>query len=382
LSDYRLELHSGKTGLNYLFDDWLALAKNLTHSKPSHFPYLYAAFINRPDAHDKHITFVAIYRDSQLAAIFPVGCKQFRRFNLVELSIPVAEELDIFPDVILGVAEDSAAVFKFFLKAMRAQKDMKWDVLVVRNTLSNSHISNCIQSSKHILSKHEFSGHCNYIKTEQFRDQQTFLSKNFRSNLRKARNLLDKAGKAEFECVSDFSSVIQAFKIFVDLEASGWKGETRHDKQHYYAGSAMKLNKSKLSFHRDLVSAFASHGCVEIYNLLLNGEVIGTNLGIVINNTCYLLKIAYNETYAKLSPGTLLLEWIIQHHIQGAKVSTINLVSDYQWHKVWKPSQLNYASYQCFNSTWKGTAYGISKYLQSVLRRLKNPTEKSSPGCQ
>jgi len=367
--DYRLEIHPGRQGLSYLFNDWLAMAENLSDPMPSHFPYWYTAFINRPDTVDTQIFFITIYRDLKLAAIFPVGCSDFRRFRLVELSIPITDALNIFPDVIVGNDENPALVFRFFLKAMKTQQDIKWDVLVVRNTLTDSHISNCIRGSKRILSMHKNTGRCNYIQIDQFRDQQYFLSKNSRANLRKARNRLDNAGTSAFECVSDSQSVRKAFKTFMKIEATGWKGKTSHDKQRYGEGGAVLLNESKLIFYQELVGTLARHGYVGIYNLILNGETIGSQIGIVLGSTCYLLKIAYNETYEKLSPGNLLLEQVIQHHAQGTRISTVNLVSDYTWHNMWKPSHLDYVTYHCFNSSWKGAVYGITMHLHSLLHR-------------
>ena len=375
-ADYRLEIHSGKSGLELLTSDWRTLIESLADPGPSHFPSWYAAFLARPDATDTAVFFISIYRGRKLVAVFPVGRKRTRRFNLVELTLPVSEDLNIFPDAVVGRDEDHASIFRFFLKAMKSHPELKWDVLVVHNTLQESHISKCLSGIQRLLTMHTRTGQCNYIRVDQFTDNQVVLSKNFRANLRKAKKLMENAGTVEFDCVSDQPSVVDAFSAFVDLEASGWKGKSQHSKQQYYPGNALALNKSKLSFHQDIVRALAKDGYVEAYKLLLNGKIIGLDIAFVLNNTCYLLKVAYDETYAKFSPGNLLLKMIIEHHAQDTNVSTINLISEYNWHSAWKPSKLEYVTYHCFNSTLRGITYFIGKYIQAALSRLKSPTEK------
>ncbi len=375
-SDYRLEIHSGKKGLEVLLSDWLIMVERLAQSTPSHFPYWYAAFLARPDANNIEVYFISIYRGSQLAAVFPVGRKRARRFNLVELTMPISEDLGIFPDAVVAHEEDHTRVFAFFLKAMKSHPALKWDVLVVRDTLYESHISKCLRGAHRYLTSSKQTGKCNYIRIDPFRDKHLVLSKNFRANLRKAKNLMHKNGQVEFECISDLPSVEEALSAFIGLEASGWKGKSQHDKQQYYAGSALALNESKLVFHQNLVRALAISGYVDVYKLLLNGKVVSLNIAVVLNKACYLLKITYDETYAKLSPGNVLLEKIIQHHALHTNVSHINLVSDYNWHKAWKPSSLDYVTYHCFNSTLKGATYRLGKQFQALLSRSKSPTEK------
>jgi CelD/BcsL family acetyltransferase involved in cellulose biosynthesis len=376
VSDYRLEIHSGKKGLEYLFSDWLAMAECLEHPGPSHFPSWYTAFLARPDAADTAVFFITIYRGSRLVAVFPVGIKRTRRFNLVELTVPVNEMLDVLPDAVVGRDEDHSGIFRFFLKAMKFHPEIKWDVLVVSGTLQDSHISKCLRGVQRQLTMHTQTGYCNYIRVDQFKDKQAVPSRNLRANLRKAKNQIEKTGSLEFDCVSDLPAVMEAVSAFVDLEASGWKGMSQHNKQQYYAGSALALNESKLSFHQDIARAFAKDGYVEAYKLLLDGKIISLDIAVILGSTCYLLKIVYDESYAKFSPGNLLLKMIIEHHVQDANVSTINLISEYSWHSAWKPSKLEYVTYQCFNSTLSGVTYFIGKHIQAALSRLKSPTEK------
>ncbi len=50
------------------------------------------------------------------------------------------------------------------------------------------------------------------------------LSKNFRGNLRKARNKLAKLEGVEFVSARGPEELASALEVFLDVEASGWKG--------------------------------------------------------------------------------------------------------------------------------------------------------------
>jgi hypothetical protein len=370
--DYRIEVHSGAQGLNDLFDDWVDLVSRLDYATPSHLPDWYRAFLRRPDVEGTRVEFIAIYDGAALAAVFPVGIKRFRRFDLVELSIPINIEANSTPDIVVGPTEDHAEVFRFFLRNSRAVGGLTWDVLVVGKTLADSNIAKCIESARRFTTTRRQVGYCCYFDFQGLSASGLRLSKRVRSRLRNATNRLEAAGTSQFEIVTETDSVMSVYSVFADLEMSGWKAHGRHGKDDYNAGSAVLLNPSKHGFYRDLVQSFSERGCVEMFVLKLNGQPIAIMISAVLYGRCYLMRTAYDAAHAHLSPGTLLFQFALQRHAQDPDTSSIVLFSDFKWLDAWKPLRQEYVSYVCFSGTVAGTIYGFAMRLRAYVVRAFN----------
>jgi hypothetical protein len=77
----------------------------------------------------------------------------------------------------------------------------------------------------------------------------------------------------------------------------------------------------------------------------LNGACIAAQFCVTIGGAWYLLKIGYDEQYAKYSPGSLLLEDVLIRLCADREVNVANLASDASWHLNWNPRSLEMANY-------------------------------------
>lgn len=113
---------------------------------------------------------------------------------------------------------------------------------------------------------------------------------------------LGKAGAVSFSRRRG-NAAREAFETFLALEAAGWKGE---------AGTAIAcLPQDSAYFHR-LVEALAAQDAVLVDALLVDGKPIAMGLLIESAGTRNFLKIAYDETQARLSPGRALTIAMLQ----------------------------------------------------------------------
>lgn len=95
----------------------------------------------------------------------------------------------------------------------------------------------------------------------------------------------------------------EAFGTFLALEAAGWKGA---------AGTAIAcLPRDAAYFHR-LVELLAAQDAVLVDTLLLDGQPIAMGLLVESAGTRNFLKIAYDETQGRLSPGRALTIGMLQ----------------------------------------------------------------------
>ena len=126
--------------------------------------------------------------------------------------------------------------------------------------------------------------------------EHTFSAHRRRELRRSGRRLAD-LGALLFTATSDASAVTAALDDFFALEAGGWKGQ---------AGTAAAHHDDAQSFIKNALAALAEEGKVAINRLLLDGRAIAATITLRSGDGAWYWKTAYDETFARHAPGTLL----------------------------------------------------------------------------
>lgn len=100
----------------------------------------------------------------------------------------------------------------------------------------------------------------------------------------------------------------EALPQFLALEASGWKGA---------AGTAIARLPQASAYFDSLAAQFAAAGALQIDMLLLDGRPLAMGLLVESAGTRHFLKIAYDETQARHSPGRALTIAMLQADFAG-----------------------------------------------------------------
>jgi hypothetical protein len=138
------------------------------------------------------------------------------------------------------------------------------------------------------------------------------LSRKRRKELKRLENRLAELGRLEYDVLSDSTQAPRWIEEFLRLEASGWKGR---------AGTAFVNQKRDKSFFREMALGGAQRGQLSMLALRLNGHPLAMKLNLHSSGGAeapgaFSYKIAFDEDYARFSPGVLLeLENIRQMHI-------------------------------------------------------------------
>jgi hypothetical protein len=205
-----------------------------------------------------------------------------------------------------------------------------WDLLVLQNVPQDSCVLRLLDGAeaRHMVA---IARRYDYIRAQG--DYET-LAQNFasktRENFRRARRRLAQAGAVEYVSASSGDALATAFAAFLEVEASGWKGEAG-------TATAIKLDPRLLEFYQGILRAFAPGGGCEINLLKLDGKAIAAQFCLVVDDTVYALKIGYDEAYAKFSPGKILLDEMLRHTLAARR--RVNLTSSAAWHADWRPSE-------------------------------------------
>jgi CelD/BcsL family acetyltransferase involved in cellulose biosynthesis len=122
------------------------------------------------------------------------------------------------------------------------------------------------------------------------------LSPHLRKDLRrKQRRIAEQPGYAEVARGpgGDFEAEIERF---IALEASGWKGA---------AGGAFAGSEQSLRFGRAVLGEAARRGRLHMVGLDCGGKPVARRFSLLAGEGAFAFKTAYDESYARYSPGVL-----------------------------------------------------------------------------
>ncbi len=136
-----------------------------------------------------------------------------------------------------------------------------------------------------------------------------------RKKLRQDWNRLAALGAVEVVNDRTPAGVEAAFETFLALEKASWKGKE---------GTALLSDPRDAAFVRRLLQDLAARGDASVALLRVNGEAIAAQVLMYCGGTAYTWKTAFNATYGKYSPGTLLIDRITEELFAGSQVQAIN----------------------------------------------------------
>lgn len=129
-----------------------------------------------------------------------------------------------------------------------------------------------------------------------------WLSKAFDSSRRKRykrmRLRLAEQGKVEFQQLPGDGSVDSFVSDFLALESSGWKGRK---------GTALAQSPLLSVALKVGLGGLHAEGKLRFWRIVLVGRTIAALFAIVESGQATLAKIAYDEAYAKFSPGVMIV---------------------------------------------------------------------------
>jgi CelD/BcsL family acetyltransferase involved in cellulose biosynthesis len=119
-----------------------------------------------------------------------------------------------------------------------------------------------------------------------------------RKELRRQRNRLADLGTPRSEHTAQASLIAEALGDFLDLEARGWKGR---------AGTAARRHEHIGRFMDEALAALAADGKARIDRLRVAGRTVAAAVTLRSGDRAWTWKIAYDEDFARASPGVQLM---------------------------------------------------------------------------
>lgn len=233
---------------------------------------------------------LALWRGDELCGLFALqaGGGPLKRAWVSPLS---------FSGTPLIAAEDPASVLQAFLGAQRNRalqlraipaSGPFWDMLVSAVTAAGGAIEIMNRWERAALAaQSSFEG---------------WFSGNFerkrRKEYRRLRSRLGEEGKLESLAWAPGDPVDPWVDDLIGLEALGWKGRR---------GTALATDSVMAKSFREALHLLAGEGSLRFWKIAFNSKPIAMMSGIVKGEQGWLGKIAYDESFARYSPGVMLI---------------------------------------------------------------------------
>jgi hypothetical protein len=107
------------------------------------------------------------------------------------------------------------------------------------------------------------------------------------------------------------------FQIIFDFPGNLF---TQVDRAKGKRRSAMLSDRYRAAFAREAVNNLAEIDAVRIHTINFDGKAIAAMIVLMMNGEAYTWKTAYDEAYAKYSPGKLLMVHLTEWHLDDANI--------------------------------------------------------------
>jgi CelD/BcsL family acetyltransferase involved in cellulose biosynthesis len=364
MKDIRLQLARGTEGLDDLAGDWSRLAEQVPDLSYLQLWAWHRSYLEALAPEPERAITCALYHGRSLVAILPLrqSGRRVAGIPLAALELPTHEHMQ-HTDLLVH-PDWQGRLHLPTLMATLAAEGLSFDALVLGPVLADSTATAVCRAGKPLLAAVELAGRSDALATGPYEQLLDGLSKNFRGNLRKARNKVESRTDVRMVSASTPAELRPALEHFLAVEASGWKGETG-------TGTAIANDPRLLRFYGQLVERLGREGRLEIHLMFVGDRAIAAQLALLAGRRCYLLKIGYDESFAQLAPGNMLLERLLRRYEGHPQISHVDLVSGAPWHDSWKPQSRATQLHYLFRPSTKGLLAWAALQGRQALRPMR-----------
>ncbi len=148
-----------------------------------------------------------------------------------------------------------------------------------------------------------------------------------RSDLRRAQRQAEKIGPVSCQIVAPAPEELDSLlDDVVGVEAASWKG--RH-------GTALARDPVRHAFYRRYAAAACRAGILRLCFLRIGNRIAAAQIAVESEERFWLLKIGYDQGFARCSPGVLLLRETVRHAAQRGLRSYEFLGTPAPWIRAW-----------------------------------------------
>lgn len=151
------------------------------------------------------------------------------------------------------------------------------------------------------------------------------------------------------------------------VEMKSWKGKD---------GTAMGCDPVEAAFCRAYARSACRHGVLRLCFLRINGQAAAMHVAMVHGGGFWLLKIGYDESFARCSPGMLLIRESISYAAKLGLSTYEFLGKSEPWIEMWSKVQRGCVAVRVYPYDPSGMAALTSDATKHAAARIHQRTEK------
>ena len=342
-------------------DDWRALERSANHTHLSSFDFITAWYTHYAGSYGGTPLIGLAHRHSRLVGVAPMaicrgrtGTVPVTRIELAPTDVPAGEFL---------TARGDAEVISAFMDAL--VEHATFDVVCFDGFAAGSDEMTSIEQA---ASKWRMAMECvdhAYAVADLSRGYENYraqLSGHFRRNLNHRARKMTASGGATVDGVQ-FSGDADELdrcvsRIIAITEAS-------------YKLQGARLAECHRAFLSDVIGRLSTRGTLYLPILSIGGEDAAFILGVVERGVFYDITLAYAESFAKLSPGSFLMQRTLEM-LASAGVHTAVSHGAHDYKKHWATRFVPQKRVFLFNRGVRGRAAHVMRFsLAPLWQRLR-----------
>lgn len=359
MSDINIRYVRGREGLHSIKDEWTYLTNSMAKKRYFHLHQWHQSYINSFEDDDRSVYFFLMSENDQPIAIVPLT---LRKIKFVGLPISVFRT---YPDtILLGgitdciIAQNNRPVLSILVDYLNIS-GFSWHAIDIWKCLDDSCLVNQLETDQKLNFVRKYVGSSSYITKatldEISHEVATRKQKGSNRKLKKFRQM----GEVEISIVTNTDDLQRDLDRFMITEASGWKGDS---------GTAIISDPKYKEFFFQLTDSLSQIDACEINLLNLDGNPIAGLIGLVIDDTYYALKVAYDENYSNMSPGMVLFDQVFRRLSEQGAIQECNFITNINWMSRWNPHTNAVCKVLIFNNSLPdrlgSLAYRMTKLMQ------------------
>jgi len=340
-----VRLLRGRRGLEALRPAWEELAEHLTSAAFFHQYAWYENYVCHLEHDPRCLFFALVNRGTRVLAIVPLRYRKPERLGGLRVFQLPSHDHICAADALVRRGEDYGVIMNLVIRQLRRSAVPAWDMLLFPEVPAGSCADLGLRRLPRLFVVCESARDSDYIPNSGgYEATVQRLSGSFKRDLRRKLKHARNSGTLTYRSIESPEKLDEAFEKFLEIEGSGWKG--RHG-----IGTAINCRPELEAFYRGLLHArTASSHCV-INLLYLNDACIGAEFCLYCAGALNLLKIGYQESHARVSPGSLLFDFVLRDWCERPGLREISFVGDASWQKTWRPDRRPVYRYRVYNRT-------------------------------
>jgi len=309
-------------------DTWNALSYEVPPRLPTSSYAWVSAYFEHSLAAGETWRCIFAHNDDRLVGVLPLILSRSTKAGLAWLRMPMdGHTIAVSP--LLFPGQEADVLSALLNAAWSSHPDAVW--IEMSDLAANSSVLEYVDDYFHLKITRRTG---RYLRVDGNQEQyQSSLSKNFRSNQRKAANKLRQLKGVETAFVTGRDASSAQLPDFIPVEASGWKGRS---------GTAIQKSSDLTKFYTTLTARLADAGWLEWHFLRAEGRVMAANLAIHFNRSIIVWKLGYDENNRRYSPGGMLFQFLLDRAFADPDLDEINLLTNASWYDNWRMQERKY----------------------------------------